>query len=167
MCSPTIALMAIGTGISAFGQYQAGKAAKAQANYASQVAKNNAIIQEQNAKAALDKASADKEDRRRETLQRIGLQRAQLAAQGFDVGDGSALDILGDTAALGELDVLRIEADGENRARNFRVQASNYTAESDLQIMKGKSASSAGKIGAFSTLLGGAGRIGAYMESTS
>lgn len=53
----------------------------------------------------------DKTDKKT-TDSRIDLQRAQLAAQGFDMSEGLSIDILADMAALGELDVFRIEAKG-------------------------------------------------------
>ena len=135
MCSPQAALATaslIGTGVQAFGIIRQSRAASGQADYASQIAANNAAIAEQNAQISLEKGKADEADKRRETRQRIGLQRAQLAGMGFDVSEGSSIDILGDTAALGELDVLRIDADAENRANNFRKQAANFEAEATL-----------------------------------
>ena len=165
MCG-IVAAALVGTVISAYGQIQAGRAAAAQANYQSKVAQNNQIIAQQNAEAARDKGRADAEDKRRETAQRAGRQRAQLAAQGFDVSEGTSLDILSDTAELGELDVLRIEADADQRARNYQIQGDNLQAESDLLKVSGKNAARAGQIGAFSTLLTGGAKAGqSYLDS--
>lgn len=163
MSDPGTALLVtqlIGVGISAYGQFRAGQAASAEADFRSQIASNNAIIAGQNADIALEKGRAEVREERRLTRQRIGLQRAQLAAQGFDVSEGSSIDILGDTAALGELDVLRIEADAENRARNFRIQAGSFEAEATLGRVASKTARQAGVLGATSTLITGAGRAG-------
>lgn len=151
----------IGAGISAYGVFRQGQAASAEADFRSQIASNNAIIANQNAEIALEKGRAEIRDERRRTRQAIGLQRAQLAAQGFDVSEGSSIDILGDTAALGELDVLRIEADAENRARNFRIQAGSFESEATLGRVASKTARQAGRIGAGSTLITGASRAGA------
>ncbi len=159
MCNPVI-FMVVGTMISAYAQYRQGQAASAQAKFTGQVASNNAIIAGQNAELALEKGRADVRDVRRETVQRIGSQRARLAAMGFDVSEGSSIDILGDTAALGELDVLRIEADAENRALNFRRQGSDFESEATLGRFAAKGARRAGTIGAVSTLLTGASRAG-------
>lgn len=165
MCNPTAVatIQIIGAGISAFGVLRQSQAASAESDFRSQIAANNAIIANQNAEVALEKGRAEIRDERRKTLQRIGLQRAQLAAQGFDVSEGSSIDILGDTAALGELDVLRIEADAENRARNFRIQASGFESEATLGRLASKSAKQVGKIGAASTLITGAGRAGSTL----
>ncbi len=162
MCNPTAvaAIQIVGAGISAYGVFRQGQAASAEADFRSQIASNNAIIANQNADIALDRGRAEAREERRKTRQQIGLQRAQLAAQGFSVAEGSSIDILGDTAALGELDVLRIEADAENRARNFRTQAGSFESEATLGRVASKTARQAGVLGATSTLITGAGRAG-------
>ncbi len=163
MCDPvtaSITAQVIGVGISAYGVWRQGQSASAEADFRSQIASNNDIIAGQNAEIALEKGRAEIRDERLKTRQRIGLQRAQLAAQGFDVAEGSSIDILGDTAALGELDVLRIESDAENKARSFRIQAGGFESEATLGRLASKEVKRAGKIGAVSTLITGAGRAG-------
>ncbi len=146
----------IGTGISILGQIRQAQAASNESAFRSQVAANNAIIAQQNAVAELERAAEDVADVRRDTRQRIGLQKAQLAAAGFDVSEGSSIDILGDTTALGELDVLRIEADADNRANNLLVQASGFEAEVGLGRLERKNIKTARNIGVASTLITGA-----------
>jgi len=125
------AASAISTVVQTIGVIRQSRAASGQATFKAGIANNNAIIAENNAQAVLQTAEADAQDKRRETRQRIGLQRAQLAAAGFSVSEGSSIDILSDTAALGELDVLRIESDAQNKADNFR-KAGNINAASSL-----------------------------------
>ena len=72
-----------------------------------------------------------------------------LAASNVDLGSGSPLAILGDTAQLGELDAQTIKD-------NAKREANYHTGNSQLAGMEAKSASTAGVIGAFSTVLGGA-----------
>ncbi len=163
MCSVTIGVMVaqgVGAMISAYGAYQQGQAQSAEAKFRSQIALNNKIIAEQNADAALDKGRADIEDERRRTAQKAGSQLAMLAAHGFQIGEGTSIEILADVAAIGELDVLRIQVDAENRARNFRIQAMGFGAEADLGRLASKSAEQAGAIGAAGSLITGAARVG-------
>ncbi len=157
-----MAAQLIGSVTQAFGAYQMGQSQSAEAKYRAQIAANNAVIADQNAEAALDKGRAESAEERRRTAQLIGLQKAQLAAAGFEVSAGSSIDILGDTAALGELDVLRIQADAENTARNYRLQAQGFMAEHGLGRLAAKNARQAGRIGAFSTLLTGGARAGSF-----
>ena len=163
MCSITAGLMAAqlaGTAINAIGQFQQGRQESAEAKFRARVASNNAIIADENAEIALEKGRAEARDVRLKTAQRIGSQRAQLAAHGFDVSEGTSIDILGDTAKLGELDVLRVEADAANRARDFEIQAGGFEAEATLGRFAAKGAKRAGTIGAVSTLITGASRAG-------
>ncbi len=146
----------IGTGISVLGQIRQASAARNESTFRSQIAANNAIIAQQNAIAELERGRADIRDVRRDTAQKIGSQRARLAAQGFDVSQGTSIDILGDTAALGELDVLRVEADADNRANNLLVQASGFEAEVTLGRFERKNIKAERNIGVASTLITGA-----------
>lgn len=150
----------IGTAVQTLGVIRQSQASSAEADFRAQIAANNAQIAENNAIIALQKGEADVADVRRDIRQRIGAQRAQLAAQGFDVSEGSSIDILGDTAALGELDVLRIEADAENRAENFRQQGANFQAESTLGTFAAKNIKKAGTLKATSTLITGVATAG-------
>ena len=163
MCDVATGLMVAqltGTAISAIGLFQQGRQESAEADFRSRIASNNAIIAGENAELALEKGRADIRDERRKTLQRIGSQKAQLAAAGFDISEGTSIDILGDTVALGELDVLRIEVDAGNRARNFKIQAQGFESEATLGRFAAKGAKRAGTIGAVSTLITGASRAG-------
>lgn len=145
----------LGTLFQTLGVARQAQAASNEAEFRAAIAANNAIIAANNAQIALEKGEADVADKRRETRQIISIQRAQLAAQGFSVSEGSSIDILGDTAALGELDVLRIEADAENRAENFRQQGAGFQAESTLGTFAAKNIKKAGTLKATSTLITG------------
>lgn len=167
MCSPTAIAVAslIGTGVTAFGQIRAANAAAAESEFKSAVATNNANIANTNANLALERGREDVADKRRETSQLIGLQRAQLAGAGFDVSGGSSIEILTDTAVLGDVDVLRIESDAKNRADNFNQQASNFQAEAGLGRFASKNQKRAGTISAAGTLITGAARAGSTFSN--
>jgi hypothetical protein len=82
-----------------------------------------------------------------------------LAASGVEVDDGSALDILGDTAELGELDALTIRSNAEREAYDYKVAAMNQGAQAGINRVSGQNAASAGRYGAMTSLLSGAGSI--------
>jgi len=69
------------------------------------------------------------------------------------------LDVVLDTAELGELDALTIRSNAEREAYGFRVQASNFGAEAGLTQMAGEAKAQAAKISSFSTVLSGAGSV--------
>jgi hypothetical protein len=77
------------------------------------------------------------------------------------------LDMVADTALMGEMDALTIRNNAEREAYNYQVaayntraQAGNFRAESGLLTMAGRNAAANGAWGAGTTLLGGAAQAG-------
>lgn len=85
----------------------------------------------------------------------IGAQRASLAAQGVDIGVGSAADITADTALEVELDALTVRNNAAREAWGYKVKAQDLRAEGHLTARAGKQA-------ARNTLLIGAGEAAFY-----
>lgn len=161
MCLPALpAIAAIasigGTAVSFFGaQQQASAQAKAY-QYQAQVAQNNAIIQERNAEAATQAGQTEEMNQRQRTAQLEGMARASMSANGISTTSGSALDVLGDTAKLGELDALTIRSNAARTAYNYRVAGMSETAQAGLDTASASNAKSSGAIAGMSTLLSGA-----------
>ena len=147
MCSPAafIAMTVVGTGVSAYGQYQQGE-------YQSKVAQNNAFVQRQLAQRALQRGEREEQRHRMQVAKVKGDQRAAFGASGRDIS-GSASDILVDTAEMGELDALMIRSNAADDAYAYEVGAVNSRAQ-------GKLARRRGVYGAAGTLLSGGGRVG-------
>lgn len=148
MCEPmtaAMALMAVGTGMQAYGTYQAGKA-ESEAN------KYNAEIMRQKAKDAADAGEKEKQKAALQNKQLLGRQMAQLAANGVDLTSDSPLEIFQQTAEWGERDRQEIS---DNTAREIW----GYNSQASLYDSAAKNAKRAGKIGAFSTLLNGVGNL--------
>jgi hypothetical protein len=148
MCEPaTIALIAAGvslagTGVSAYGQVQAGKNANATAKF-------NAEMQNRAAHDAEVRGSLDAADKRQETRQLIARQIAALSGTGADLTSGTALDLMTESAGMGALDALRIRYNAQNQAAGLNAQA-------DIGRFEGRAAQRAGYMNAAGTLLSGA-----------
>lgn len=149
-----------GTLMGAAGAIQSGNAAKAAGDYNAQVAENNKIVAERQAADALARGQIAEDEQRRKTMAIKGAQRAALGASGVALDSGSPLDILGDTAAFGELDALTIRSNAEREAYGYRVQGMNFEAEAGLARAQGKAAQTAGYVGAGGTLLSGLATVG-------
>jgi hypothetical protein len=109
------ALVAVSAAVSAYGAYRQAEAAKNAAEYEGDVAEQNAKIQERNAQD-VEARGRDEQDRyKRRLAQMMGSQRVQLAGTGVDIGGGSALDLMADTAGEGARDVFTM---GQNTARD-------------------------------------------------
>lgn len=145
-----------GTAMSYAASQQQAKAQESAANYNAQVAANNQIIAQQNAKQALQAGEAQEQQQRMKTAALIGSQRAAQAANGIQIDSGSALDVQSSAAELGELDALTIRSNASKTAYNYEAQAANYGSQAALDKAQAGWASQAGDIAGYSTLLTGA-----------
>lgn len=144
MCNPAFLAVAslVGTGVSAYGQYQSGK-------FNESVAKNNMVIAERKRKDAIERGKVAAAESREETARRIASQQAALSASNIQINaDSSAMDLLVGTRGEGELDALRVENNAIREAYGFDIEARDQGA-------RAKQARTAGNIGAASTLLTG------------
>lgn len=131
----------VGTGISAYGQYQQGKAQDAMAKYNAKLSEQQA---EQEGVVSAENARRQREMNRR----RIGQIRASLAGSGISLTEGSYLDAIGQTSSELELSTL----DQINQSRR-RQEA--YLNQATMQRWQGAQARFAGKLAATSTLFKG------------
>ena len=145
---PYIALgaMALGTVTSAVGQYQQGKAQK-------EAYEANAAIDRANA-TAVEKQAAYEEGIQREKADALkSRQRALYAKAGVDISSGSPLLVMAE-------DMERAEADAQAIRYSGNVKKTSYLNKANLSDFYGEQAYSAGKTGAFSTVLSGFGSMG-------
>ena len=153
-----------GLAMSAYGVYADSQAQKDQANYQAGVARNNKIISDRNA-ADITKQGKDEANRYRARVRQLEAQQTvSLVAQGADVTEGSNVDLLADTAELGEFDAQIIESNAGRAAYNARVEGMNFQAQAGLYKAKANA-----QMPAFSgatTLLSGAGQVNNRWNST-
>ena len=133
MCEPvtiTLAVIAVaGIAAASYSTYQQAKSAKEQAHYQSAVANNNKIIADRAADDSI-KRGAVEEQRKRQDIELLkGKQIAGFAGSGTDLSSGSVFDVVGETAALGELDALTIRSNYARESYEKRVQGMNYGAQ--------------------------------------
>jgi hypothetical protein len=124
----TIASTAMGV-VSAMRQSQA---SAAQAKFQAGMAKNNQNIANQEANLATQRGQNALIDTNRKYGQLAGTQRANLAASGVDLGEGSALNILEDTNVFNEVDVNRTKQNTANEVWGYRNQANNYQGDARM-----------------------------------
>lgn len=168
MCEPTtalavasLALTAAGTYVAIQGQQAAGKAAQAQGDYQATVGRNNAVLAQRAADDARARGEVAAANSAMKTNQLIGRQRATLANNGVDVSDGSALDIVGDTSALGTLDQSTLRSNANREALGYEAQGVNFNANAQLAELSGANARSAADTASFGTALSGVGTVAA------
>lgn len=137
---------------------QQGKAAQAQANYQAKINQRNAATAQANADDKRQEGIEEARMTRLKTAQKIGLQQASLAANGVDVSEGTALDMIEDTSAMGELDALTTRYNYEKQALAYEGQANNFNNQANLDIFAGQNAYKSGMMNAVSTGVNGLGQ---------
>jgi hypothetical protein len=125
----TLDWQAGGAVASALGAFMAISAQKADLRARADIADINASAAELAARGAL---FAGQREEQRSRLATAGLKSAQktaFAANGVDLGEGSAARTLTSTDVMGEIDANTIAANAVRSAWGYRTQAVNYTNE--------------------------------------
>ena len=149
-----------GTAVSVVSAVQQGEQQQAYYNYQAQVAQENAKIAQKNANLERQQGIEEARLQRIKTNQAIGSQQTAMAANGVDVTQGTALDVIEDTAAMGELDALQTRYNYERKALKYEQDANNYQNQSSLDVIAGQNAYSAGKMNALASGLEGISKTG-------
>lgn len=136
---------------------QQGKAQQAQYNYQAKVAEENAKIAQENANVQRQQGIEEARLQRLKTASVIGSQKTAMAANGVDITQGTAVDVISDTAAMGELDALQTQYNYETKARAYEAESGNFINQSRLDRLSGKNAYSAGKMNALTSTINGIG----------
>lgn len=138
------------TAVTAFGQIQAGKAARQNAEFTAAIERQRADRERLNAKSR-------EEDFRRRQSGLAASRRALLGGSGTDPAAGSPLLVAEDIAGETELQALRIRNGGE-------VAATRLEQGALLTATTGRQLESAGRVRAGASLLAGIGAAGARVR---
>lgn len=150
-----VASAAASTAIGVTSSIQQSKSQQAMYNYQAKVAKQNKEIAEQNAATERQQGIEEERLQRYKTIQKVGAQQAAMAANGIDVTQGTALDVIEDTSTMGELDALQTRYNYERRAQAYEAEAGNFQNQANMDIISAKNANYAGKLNSISNGLAG------------
>lgn len=160
----TIAAVALSAASTVFGGIAQANAARQQAAIQRQEAEHAARQQEFNAQRArveaddiADKARDEEKRMRDQAAQVKGAQRAAIGASGFDVGSGSAMDLLRETEIIEDEDAytIRFNAKRAQGARIAEAQNSEWGAKASRVAgeNKARATNNAGKAALWGSLL--------------
>ena len=141
-----------GAGMSAYGNYQQGKAANAMAKHN---AKAIRLASENEALTAQQNSLRQREASRRQ----LSSIRARMAGGGVVQSSGSSLDVLGESASELELQAMDLFRDSDAKQRM-------YGNEAAMTLYNGKQAAAAGKTAAIGSLISGAGSFASNFSSS-
>lgn len=142
---------------SAIGSYWSAKSQKIGLDLQAHLAEVNARISELGAETELASGERQVGAATMRYGQLKSSQRAAMAANGVDLGEGSAAEIQASTDLIKEIDKNTIEANAMRSAWGLRMQGVNYQNEARMANATGSSISP-GAAG-LSTLLTGAGQV--------
>lgn len=142
---------------SAVGSYYSAQSKASTLNFQADMANLNAQMAERQAQNALYQGERQAGQVSMKYGQVKSSQRAAMAANGVDLGTGSAAEVQASTDISKEIDMNTIAANATRSAWGFKTQAVNYNNEA---LIGRASAGSISPFGyGFSSLLGGAGAV--------
>jgi hypothetical protein len=123
--------MGAGLSASTVGAYKNAAAQKSTLEYEAAVARNNAQVAQYQAQIAQQDGVQQEQTQELKNAATMGDQRAALAANGVDLGEGSANEILATTKFMGTRDALQIADNYARQAWAIQEQGKSYTAEAN------------------------------------
>lgn len=147
------AVAIIGAGISARASYVQGKTTE-------KIAKNNATMAEYAAQDAQRQGEENAADAMRRAAALRSAQRVNLAANGLDLGYGTAADIQDQTDFFGQ-------ADAANARTNASRDAWRIRAGGQQEAAAGRAAREAGNLQAAGTLISAAGSVAGRWQTNT
>ena len=156
MCSLTLALTGLTTGLSMAGQYQQSRAQAAAYQAQADAAYQNARIQNKQSEQIAENAA--KEQRKLDARMRLiaGQNNAQAGASGIMGNVGSPLDIYNASIEAWGEDTQDALWNQRNNTYNSMVKEVNFRNQGNAYSAQAKAAKQAGNIGMIGTLLSGA-----------
>lgn len=146
-----------GAASSAVGAYYGAESSKQSLNLQAGLADINARMSESAAQQTLLTGQREEQKSMIATAQLKGTQRASMAANGIDLGVGSANQILTTTDVMGEADANTIHANAVRNAWGYKTQAVNQTNQA---LMSRASADAINPtLAATTSLIGSAGQV--------
>ena len=153
----SLGMSAIGAVGSAIGAYQQAKSVRSQLRYQAAMAEINSRLAETSAQQALQQGQQQIAASTMKYGAVKSSQRAAMAANGVDLGVGSAAEVQASTDILKEIDKNSIEQAAIRTAFGYRAQGTNYQNQALMDRTSASSISPASSFG--STLLGGATKV--------
>lgn len=141
----------------AAGSYYSARSNKSSLQFQADIAEINARLSESAAQQELRRGQHEVGNLTRQAGQLKGKQRSRLAANGVDLGEGSAAELQASTDLMKQVDVAQIEENALRSAWGYRLQGSNY--RSGARSGRASARSISPGLAAGTSLLGSAGTV--------
>jgi hypothetical protein len=154
-----IGVAAAGVGVAAYGQYQQGKQAQAQAKAQSRWNLYNAKVAQRQAEAELQAAKFESAQHKKKAKALLARQRVAIGASGVEM-EGSPLLVAEDTAAELAKEAANIRTTGQRRVSAFKSQSILDVSKASAARSRAAGFGRAAVIGTGGSILQGAARVG-------
>ena len=158
-----VALMGAGVASNTVGSYWSAKTSKIALEAEAGIADTNARIAELAAQQELIKGEHEVASLTMRAGQLKSSQRAAMAANGIDLGEGSAAEIQASTDLMKEIDKNTVEANTVRSAWGYRTQGMNYQNRATMDRATAGAISPG--LTAFGSLLSNSGQVAASWYS--
>lgn len=152
-----VAMMGAGVASGAVGSYWSAKNTKITLEGQAALSDVNARIAELGAEQELIKGQQEVGQVTMRAGQLKSSQRAAMAANGIDLGEGNAAEIQASTDIMKEIDKNTVEANAVRSAWGYRTNALNY--QNDAMVKRGSAGGISPGMSAFGSLIGSAGQV--------
>lgn len=149
----------LGTGASAYGNYQAGQASKQAAEYNAKVMQNNAIYAGYQAQEARRQGEIEQTRIKEEAAKLKGQGRVAFGAGNVLLGSGSPQDWENDIDRAKAIDLDTSATNTNLAVWGYGEQAKGYQSQASLMRLEGGNAARSGVYSAGGSLLSGAGTV--------
>lgn len=156
MCSVTMALAGLTTGLQMAGQYRESRAQAAALNAQADAAYQNAKIQNRKSEQLAERYAQEQRELDNKRRLVAGQQAAAAGASGIAGGVGSALDVYTATNEAWKQDSLNLLSNQRSDTHDSYIQEVNYTNQGNSYRSQAKAAKQAGNWAMVGTLLSGA-----------
>lgn len=153
----SLGLQAAGAVSGAIGGFYGAKVTKNQLAFEASMARINARISELGARSAFERGQKEVASLTMQAGQLKSRQRAAMASNGIDLGEGNAAEVQASTELMKELDKQTLEANAVRSAWGYRVEASNM--QSAAMMKEGSAAGISPLMAGASSLLTAAGKV--------
>lgn len=143
--------------MSVVGAFYAADGQRSMLNAQAELSRINAASAESAARAAMLAGQREEQALRLQTGMLRSRQRASMAANGIDLGEGSAARVLASTDILGEIDAKQIALNTISKAWGYRTQATQAGIDASLADARAGAISPA--MSAAGSLLSSAGTV--------
>lgn len=133
------AVGSIGSAATSIGYgYASSAALEAQGNFQKQQFEFNSKMAELQAEDAIKRGYVNSAEYKKNGKALVGAQRASYAAQGVDIGTGSARDVQRETRKQVELDVMTIKNNAWQEAWGYKLQSLDLTGRGQFASLGAK-----------------------------